>query len=375
MMQSNQNHINAVSNNLETKLVPELESLHQFLNHLPYYTMLLDENRKLLASNDQILNDLNLHDVKELFGKGPGDIFQCENAEEAGCGNSSNCKFCGIYKTLNDCLNSKLPTKHVSRLMVNRNHKLTAYEFTANCSSISIENKFYFILTLIDIRAENRKLMLEKIFFHDVLNIINGQYGLVQIISDLNNQRELFEYIDCLHKITENLTSTITDQRDLNSAENNELIVKEESVSVEGLITSIIAGFSLQNQGEIKKIQIKPSSHDFTLNTDPYLLTRILTNMIKNALEADNSTHFITLSYSIENEIARFSVNNMSFISKEVSRNIFMPMYSTKGNSRGLGTYSMRLIGENYLNGNVYFSTHPDKGTTFSIDLPFNKNI
>jgi sensor histidine kinase regulating citrate/malate metabolism len=48
---------------------------------------------------------------------------------------------------------------------------------------------------------------------------------------------------------------------------------------------------------------------------------------------------------------------------------VFMRSFSTKGVQRGLGTYSMKILGEQYLGGKVDFETNPKNGTTFYIDL------
>ncbi|MPN46151.1 hypothetical protein SDC9_193734 [bioreactor metagenome] len=49
---------------------------------------------------------------------------------------------------------------------------------------------------------------------------------------------------------------------------------------------------------------------------------------------------------------------------------IFNRSFSTKGDGRGLGTYSIRLLGEKYLKGHVGFTSNKNDGTTFFIRLP-----
>ena len=43
---------------------------------------------------------------------------------------------------------------------------------------------------------------------------------------------------------------------------------------------------------------------------------------------------------------------------------------SVIGAGRGIGTYSIRLLGERYLGGRVSFDSTPEAGTTFRIHLP-----
>ena len=52
----------------------------------------------------------------------------------------------------------------------------------ARCSPVIFGDTRYFFLTLTDMSVENRKLNLERIFYHDVLNMVNGLQGLLQIM-------------------------------------------------------------------------------------------------------------------------------------------------------------------------------------------------
>jgi len=98
--------------------------------------------------------------------------------------------------------------------------------------------------------------------------------------------------------------------------------------------------------------------------------------MIKNALEASVYPEVVTMQSSLLNvetgksQFVELSVHNPSYIQVENQDKIFQPSFSTKGNGRGLGTFSMRILTEKYLGGQVSFTTDPATGTTFSITLP-----
>jgi signal transduction histidine kinase len=113
--------------------------------------------------------------------------------------------------------------------------------------------------------------------------------------------------------------------------------------------------------------------NDFTFKTDSALLKRILLNMAKNAAEATPENGFIKILCSRKPGKALFSVNNPGVISDDIRSQIFQRSFSTKGNGRGLGTYSMKLFGENYLKGKVYFRSNEKQGTTFIIELPLDQ--
>jgi signal transduction histidine kinase len=59
----------------------------------------------------------------------------------------------------------------------------------------------------------------------------------------------------------------------------------------------------------------------------------------------------------------------------ETIHQVFQRSFSTKGSNRGLGTYSMKLLGENYMGGKISFESIIGKGTTFYFDLPLASHL
>jgi sensor histidine kinase regulating citrate/malate metabolism len=62
---------------------------------------------------------------------------------------------------------------------------------------------------------------------------------------------------------------------------------------------------------------------------------------------------------------------NVGEISKDVTKRIFQRNFSTKEEAgRGIGTYSMKLLGEEFLGGQVNFTTSKKEGTVFRFTYP-----
>ena len=123
-----------------------------------------------------------------------------------------------------------------------------------------------------------------------------------------------------------------------------------------------------------KTITIDDDSNSVDFKSDSTLLKRVIGNMIKNALEATKENGSIIIGFKkTENGCVKFWVRNPSFITQEIQNSIFKRSFSTKGKERGLGTYSMKLLGEKYLKGNVGFTSSKDKGTCFYIEIPQGK--
>jgi len=79
----------------------------------------------------------------------------------------------------------------------------------------------------------------------------------------------------------------------------------------------------------------------------------------------------VVLAYAVLGGAPTFTATNPDAIPPEVVPRIFQRSFSTKpGAGHGLGTYSMRLLAEQYLGGRVTFTTSLEAGTTFSLTLP-----
>ena len=78
----------------------------------------------------------------------------------------------------------------------------------------------------------------------------------------------------------------------------------------------------------------------------------------------------VTIGFGGSSSAVKFFVHNPGMIDESVQSNIFKRYYSTKGGNRGLGTYSMKLLTEEYLGGEVSFWSTADRGTTFTFLIP-----
>jgi signal transduction histidine kinase len=95
-----------------------------------------------------------------------------------------------------------------------------------------------------------------------------------------------------------------------------------------------------------------------------------LGNLTKNASEASTPGQDIRLHCGLSGGRAVFSVHNEAVMPESIQRQIFQRSFSTKGEGRGLGTYSVKLFGERYLGGQVSFHSAAGHGTVFLLSLP-----
>jgi signal transduction histidine kinase len=107
------------------------------------------------------------------------------------------------------------------------------------------------------------------------------------------------------------------------------------------------------------------------IETDISLLSRVLCNMIINALEATEENGSVRVGATSKNGRLSLCVWNAGEIPADIAKRVFQRDFSTKAQAgRGIGTFSMMLFGEKYLGGRVDFTTSSSDGTVFRFILP-----
>jgi signal transduction histidine kinase len=160
-------------------------------------------------------------------------------------------------------------------------------------------------------------------------------------------------------------------QRLLNAAENQELQLKLEPCATVNLLNEVAAFYDSDGRQGHCQVQIAPDAASLTMVTDQRLLHRILDNMTKNAVEASPLDGLVRLGCNdLGEDEVEFWVHNDGVIPREIQLQIFQRSFSSKGHDRGLGTHSIKLLGERYLKGRVSFSSDPETGTTFRFSCP-----
>jgi signal transduction histidine kinase len=95
----------------------------------------------------------------------------------------------------------------------------------------------------------------------------------------------------------------------------------------------------------------------------------VIINLLKNALEATPEQGKVLVGVENLNTRLRFWVRNDGVLPRDVQMQLFQRSFSTKGLGRGIGTYCVRLLTENYLGGKVSFISNETDGTVFNIEL------
>lgn len=345
----------------------EFKMLRTIADSVPDVILILNSNRQIVCANQLLLETLNQDSLDSVLGKRPGEALNCKNAfkTEGGCGTSEFCRTCGAVQAI---LQSQ---KGLSDMKECRIVQQTgdALDMRVWATPLEIAEEKFTIFAAKDISNEKRRRALERIFFHDVLNTAGGLQGFAQMLYETMKD-DPDEIISTMYHISETLIDEINAQKALMAAENNDLKLNIAEIPSLMLLNRLKETYENHIVAEDKTIKISIKSEEITFRSDLALVKRVVGNMLKNALEASKNGDTVELSCHREDDQIRFSVNNSIYIPRDVQLQIFQRSFSTKGAGRGLGTYSMKLLSERYLNGQVGFKSEKESGTTFYVTYP-----
>ena len=121
-----------------------------------------------------------------------------------------------------------------------------------------------------------------------------------------------------------------------------------------------------------KHIVFKSNEDKIIINIDRPQIVRIMTNLIKNAVQACENTNSPSIKVSIKKMSKTVSISvrdNGNGIPLNIRKNIFEPNFTTKSGGMGLGLGMVKNLVNSY-EGKIDFESKVNKGTTFKITFP-----
>lgn len=344
-----------------------MPELCQLLNALPHPLLILNNERRIVFANRALLDLLGPGEVSCVNGLRVGEVLNCQHAWVDGhvCGQTEACRMCGTARAISLCEHG-LESVQECRIL---RHDGRALDLRIATTPLHLSGEVYTVVALTDIGHEKRRLALERVFFHDLLNITASIMGYAELLARLPVE-ELPEMGQLIARMVRELGEEIRTHRDLALAEAEDLQVHWEPVSSRRILIDVVESSRILEVASGREIILHPDSIDVTFPCDRLLLTRVLGNMLKNALEASPADEPVRIGCRADDEYVEFWVQNRGVIPDEVRLQIFQRSFSTKGAGRGLGTYSIKLLTERYLHGHASFTSTPEEGTIFTVRYP-----
>jgi signal transduction histidine kinase len=338
------------------------------LDAVPNGLVVLNEERQIVYGNKAFCQAVQV-DSDLIVGMRPGEALNCIHAFESdgGCGTTEFCSTCGAVQAI---LNAQTGDKDIQECRIIRQNDCgaeDALDLRVWATPLQLNGNTYTIFAVNDISNEKRRRILERVFFHDIRNTAGAIQGLAELVALAKDPAMLqeFDFGSLLDQASNQLIEEIEAQRQIMVAENGELEMELKRVQSLLLLEGVKQLYERHIVCEERFIQLDAESENIEMLTDPTLLKRVVGNMVKNALEACLPGETATIGCDRFGEFVRFYVHNPTYMSRDVQLQIFQRSFSTKGCGRGLGTYSMKLLSERYLNGRVTFQSSRQGGTVF----------
>ena len=353
--------------------IEHVQYLDEMFSAVPNPVVILNKERQIVYANLAFKEIIQVADWHEILGMRLGEAIHCVHAFEVtgGCGTTEFCSQCGAVKAI---LKSQKGNANVQecRILADHEENIQALDLRVWATPAQFGNEMFTIFSMADISHEKRRRVLERIFFHDIINtagVIQGLIDMFIVSEDPADLRELS--IDTmLVQASTQLVDEIQAQSQLMAAESGELTVESAPFHTNELLQRLADMYRNHQVAEGRQIQLAEDSENVMLWSDRALLGRVVGNMIKNALEASSPGDAVTVGCEQYFDYVRFWVHNPKVMPRHIQLQVFQRSFSTKGNGRGLGTYSMKLLTESYLQGRISFESTLEKGTIFMATYP-----
>ncbi|MFZ5427044.1 MAG: sensor histidine kinase, partial [Thermodesulfobacteriota bacterium] len=342
-----------------------------YFDFFPLPLVVLNAQRQIVYSNQAFYESLGTDELDSFLSLRPGEAMGCVYASEgeSGCGTSKYCRECGALRAVLETIAGNLKSTHDCQLLLKKNGETAARDLRVFAAPWQPAKEAYYVVSIMDVGDEKRRRVLERVFFHDILNIAGGARGLAELLHE-EGPEETREQTGIIRSALFSLVEEIQRHRELLDLENGRYALSLITLRAHEVLAAVVAEYGAHPSAWGRKILFDPGSPSLSVLTDHALLRRVLGNMIVNALEATAAGGAVRAGVLAETGKAVFWVANDKVMPESVKLQIFKRSFSTKGKDRGLGTYSIKLFTENYLKGEAGFNSAEGEGTVFWVKLP-----
>jgi signal transduction histidine kinase len=353
----------------EHQQISAIPHLQELLNAFPTPAVILNECRQIVAANQRLCRFLERGE-DELLGMRVGEAFNCTHWRDGdcGCGSSRFCETCGALQAILSSQQGDGEDIQECTITMRTGEGERALDLRVTASILDLDGRFT-VFAFNDIGDEKRRSVLERMFFHDVLNTAAGVRNLLEVLPALSDQYRQ-ETTQLAFQLVQYLIEEIEAGKDLAAAERGELAVHIAPLDAQEILKSVCELYANHPVSQGKAVAVTEISGPGVVSSDKVLLKRVLGNLVKNALEASLEGQKVSLDFQNQGA-AVFRVHNEAAIPELVQLQVFRRSFSTKALvGRGIGTYSAKLITEHYLGGSLTFTSSEEEGTTFVVTLP-----
>lgn len=253
-----------------------------------------------------------------------------------------------------------------------------AYE-EIKVKNIAIEEAFEHLTNsfskLSDLNREKDGII--SIVAHDLRTPLNNIEGLIQLVSmDGNLNDDQKDYIDKIRSVVRHGNEMIRDLLDINQAKNQKPELKISTLQLGEFVNNWQANFEKSLSSKKQKLELAGDYQNLEVQTDQGLLSRIMDNLMSNAIKFSEkgTTIFIDINEEDEQLVIKITDEGPG-ISEQDQKKMFKPFTRLSATptggepSNGLGLSIIKSLCQQ-LGGKIEVESEIGKGTTFIVSIP-----
>jgi hypothetical protein len=332
--------------------------------------VILNEQQQIVFGSRALLDALGCQSLATIAGQYFGAALHCAQAcapgddRQSGCGETEFCRNCGASRAISLALRG---VENVQECRLTLAGGMTL-DLRISACPFRRDDRRYVLLAATDMSPEKQRRVLERIFFHDILNTAGGLAGMAELLRT-GTAEEVEECKETIALLANSLVDDIQAQQLLAAAECGDL--RPDYALVDSLtLLHEVRRACLEHEVCLgRRIEVDQGSAAVLFTSDPLLLRRVLGSLLKHALGACAPGATATLACRSTPDGVEFSVHRPGFLAHSAQQ-LFARPFAVRGDVRSAGTYSSKLIVERYLRGAVACDSTPEHGTTLRVLIP-----
>lgn len=222
------------------------------------------------------------------------------------------------------------------------------------------------------------KNTLFSIIGHDLKSPISGINNLLQLTIDEFDElskKELKEYLLAIKHTSDNVYQLLENILFWGNVQNENYLLNKEKISLPNLINDIISLSHIQANEKNINITIE-TQNNLEINTDKFILSTILRNILSNSIKFTPNNGLIKIRYFEKNDKIQIEIEDSGIGMDEKFLTTIFDANKDKlrlGTNNETGTGLGLIITRDFLkkiDGLLTFKSQPNIGTTATIYIP-----
>lgn len=303
--------------------------LNRIVEHLEYLTYEARQNEAFMSCV------INLTDIGIAVADAKGEIRHC---------NEAVLRLLERHALTNIC---QIPEQSNTNLEIKKNN-------------VNLNGKSFTLFTISDLSRQMQVAEVEswekltRVLTHEIMNSLTPVQSIAETMRGKASTGEMAEALDTISSSSRSLMQFVKNFRKFSILPEPQMRVLYLKPLLEMCVRM---AESYANDKDINfSLMCLPS--DMMVYTDEALLSQVLLNIVKNAVEANPKSIAIEANVKADESVEIKIENDGELITDETANHIFTPFFTTRTSGSGIGlSLSRRII--THLGGTLSFKTRP----------------